>query len=736
MLLWDKPLVVQGLTAYRDEFDWTTYYVLPSQPRYRIDDNGDPVFKFLKYRNPIDREGGKKGGGFLIFDVEFVVPEEKQEDLQTDLNEIVEQHWKRLKAVGRTALAQAPKAKIAQWSVTRAKSTIQFLDSGGAMVEKIQNPGSPSLYGKFITPFTVELSPEGATLAEAALQDRGGVVQVAYDLFVPVKLPPVTAHVWFKAEKVMEFHQSIRANENFWGDGQSYKEKIEESFTQSDCGGVTINPGAVTDQKLIGAVRDWAWNSLEQAVARMVLGETAAQDPAVAQKMYTEMDFESVRRDVKSTRIASFSRTYREGMVMEWNPAPRGTLPNITSLKGKDGKAIKWSDFARQVDLNDPFFRTLNVNVRANADFTSLPIDSIEVKLHYKQGTENTIREYSLRNGDQIEKFASFVDKDIYKYKYSYQVNYKNASQRYQSPEVETEERQLTINVGDTGILLLNVDAGDLNFEQVKEAQVTLRYQDTSGSIPAMEQVYRLDKDHRSHRWVQTIFKPRTQPVSYKVKYFMADGREYVGPELKTLAQQVFINDPFSASRTVNVRGFGDFDARIDSIFVDLEYHDEANDYQQSSSGALTKGSTFMDWTFPVIAETGGVLAYSGNIRFKDGTVTAIPRTEATGQTIMLGDVQLEQSVDVLADLVDFDLVKLVKVTLSYRDEQSGIENTGNLVFKKGAPTTSSWIYPFKDKTKKKFTWSASYFKADGSVANAAPVETGDTTLVLPSMPS
>jgi hypothetical protein len=730
MLLWDKPEVLEGLTVYRDERDWTSYYVLPSQPRYRIDDNGDPVFKFLKYRNPIEREGGKKGGGFLIFDVEFVVPTDKEVKIRELLQERINASWR-----ARNMPGTPPPVKIAQWNVTRAKSTIQFLDSGGAMVEKIQNPGSPSLYGKFITPFTVELSPEGATLAEAALQDRGGVVQVAYDLFVPVKLPPITARVWFRAEKVMEFHQSINADERFWG-ADTYKEKIEESFTQSEAGGVSIDPGAVTDQKIIGAVRDWAWNSLEQAVTRMVLGETAAQDPAVAQKMYSEMDFEKVQRDVKSSRVASFSRTYREGMVMEWNPAPRGTLPNITSLTNKDGKPIKWSDFARQVDLNDPFFRTLNVNVRANADFTSLPIDSIEVKLHYKQGTENTIREYSLRNGEQIEKFASFVANDSYKYKYSYQVNYKNASQRYESPEVETEERQLTINVGDTGILLLNVEAGDLNFEQVKEAQVTLRYEDSSSSIAAMEQVYRLDKDRRSHRWVQTIFKPRTQPVSYKVKYFMADGREFVSAEQKTLAQQVFINDPFSASRTINVRGFGDFDARIDSIFVDLEYHDQTNDYQQSSSGALTKGSTFMDWTFPVISETGGVLAYSGNIRFKDGSVTPIPRTETTGPTIMLGDVQLSQSVEVLADLIDFDLVRLVKVSLSYRDEQAGIENTGNLVFKKGAPTTSNWIYPFKDKTKKKFTWSASYFKADGSVANAAPVETTDTTLVLPSMPS
>ena len=617
----------------------------------------------------------------------------------------------------------------------RGASKLQFLDSGGALVEKVQNPGAPSLYGNMVTPFTVELSPEGATLAEQALQDKGGVVQVIYDLWLPVKLPPVRARTWFRAEKFMEFHQSIDVEERFYRE-DDYRETIRETFSQSESGGVDIDPGTVTDQKVLGAVRDWAWNSLEQAVTRMVLGDIAAQDPAVAQKMYTEQDIENVTRDVMQKRVASFSRWYKEGQVMEWNPAPRGTLPNITSLTGKDGKPIKWQDFAKVVDLNDPFFRQLTVNVRANADFAALPLDSVEVKLEYQQGGEHAVEEYSLRKPEDIGKFTTFIANDSYKYKYSYQVNYKNSTRRYDSPVQETDERMLTVNVGDTGILLMDVAPGDINFDQVKEAQITLQYEDAANDIPHMEQVFRIDKDHLTHQWVQVIFAPREQPVRYRIKHFMADGREFETDWQTTHASKVFVNDPFSATRTIGVRGFGDFAVRIDTIFVDLRYRDDENNYTQSHSAALTEGNTFFDWSFPVIDEQKGQVIYSGNIRFKDGTVEAIPETEATKDTIMLGDVTMTNEISVMADLIDFAATKLVKVTLHYHDDDSGIDESEDLVFKSGEPTTKAVAFPVKNKAKRLYEWKASYFQADGAVLTINPTTTTEETLVLPTIPA
>ncbi|WP_127587749.1 hypothetical protein [Paenibacillus koleovorans] len=730
MLMWEKPELIEGCTVYRDHADTNMYYILPGQPGFRIDDNGHPVFKFIKYKFPVDRPDGKKGGGFLIADVEFTVPEDKLAKIKATLQERIDQSWKT-----RRLQPPAPQVKIGQMSFLRGTASITVLDNGGALVEQITSPGAPSLYGKMITPFTVELSPEGATLLEKAMQDKGGVVQVAYDLWMPVRLPAITATVWFSAEKLMEFHQAIDVEENFWSE-DSYRETLQQKMIESNAGGVDINPGGVTDAKVINTVRDWAWKTMEDAVAKMILGDIPPVDPKEANAWYTEHDIENINRDIVVRKAVSFRRTYKEGAVMEWNPAPRGTLPNITSLKGRDGKLYEWKDYALEVDLNDPFFKQLNVTARANADFEKLPLDSVEVKITYKEGAEHAVKEYALRKPDDVGKFTTFIANNSYNYKYSYQVNYKNASRSYQSPEFESDEQHLTISVGDTGILLVDIATGDLNFDQVKEASVTLQYEDPGNGVALMEQVFKLNKDHPAHNWTQVLVQPKRNPYRYQVKYFMADGKEFKGDWQSSGSSQLFIDDPFSASKTVNIRGFGNFDTRIDTIFVDLEYRDETNGYMQNHSLALSKESTFEDWTFPVISDQSGQVAYSASIRFKDGTVEPIAKTFADSNTILLGDAVLYQEIEVLPDLVDFDAVKLIKVTLHYTDEAKGIDESGDLVFKKGAASSLKWAFPYKDKTKRSYDWSASYFMADGSVKKVPATRTAEGTLVLPETPA
>ena len=75
MLQIDKVQEIDGVTLYGDSDQINVFYPIPQQPRYRLDPQGQPSFSFFKYRYPVDHPDGKKGGGFLLFDVEFVVDE-------------------------------------------------------------------------------------------------------------------------------------------------------------------------------------------------------------------------------------------------------------------------------------------------------------------------------------------------------------------------------------------------------------------------------------------------------------------------------------------------------------------------------------------------------------------------------------------------------------------------------------------------------------------------------------
>jgi hypothetical protein len=403
--------------------------------------------------------------------------------------------------------------------------------------------------------------------------------------------------------------------------------------------------------------------------------------------------------------VADVNISFKENQVIQWPIAPQGLLPNITTMKGPDGKPFLWKDYALEVDLNDPFFRTLEVSVRVNADFANLPIFNVEAKLSYPFGPDKPVQEYAFASPDDVGKFRTFVADDNRKYRYVYQVNYKGDSRVFTSEEIE---------IDDLGILVVDIAPGDINFTQVRQAQLVVRYEDQG--IAPIERQFTLTPEKNTYQIREVIFKPRAQPIRYSVKYFMTDGREYEVSEKRQDAPQIYINDPFSAMKTIGLRAVGDLNAKIQSIMVDLVYKDAANNnYTQTKSMALSKATPFFDWTFPVIDENAGEVKYAGTIQYMDGTTRDIPETVAARSTIQLGDVIADRlEVMVVPDLVDFTVVRLVNVSLRYTDAANQVDERKDLIFKAGEQA-KTWTVDLKNKAARDYQWSARFFMADGT---------------------
>src|SRR5690348_7200385 len=84
---------VPGVSIYGDDQLPWVFYVLASQPTFRLDDKGRPVFKFIKYSLPIDRPDGKKGGALVTFDVEFAVADADIEKIRKAKQTEVDTHF-------------------------------------------------------------------------------------------------------------------------------------------------------------------------------------------------------------------------------------------------------------------------------------------------------------------------------------------------------------------------------------------------------------------------------------------------------------------------------------------------------------------------------------------------------------------------------------------------------------------------------------------------------------------
>jgi hypothetical protein len=724
MLQIDKVQTIGDVTVYSDDTSDFAFYLVPQTPRYRLE-NGKPVFKYIKYKE-IKQVGDDLFGGLCAFDTEFVVAPDKLAAAKAELQNQVA-------AIYQPKGQQPPQVVVAPLTYTGGTASLN-IGEGGVLVQKVRGAGKPSLFGNNVATFWVELTKEGATVFEKALQGQGGFVSVVYDLQIWVKIPPIEGRGWWNASQFYSFVQTIDTEDNFWSE-DSYEESIREMMVKNDVMGTEFkfvqSPGMSADdqRKLEEEIRTAIMRQLEDGIERNMLEEIKKEDPDT-KSLREDQDIEDIKRTVSKTQVASVNVSFTQSSTIQWNIVPQGLLPNITTMSGPDGQPFKWSDYALEVDLNDPFFQTIEVSTRVNADFANLPIFTVEVKLSYP-GVD--AREHVFTSPDDVGKFRAPVINGNRKYKYVYQVNYKGDSRVFTSEEVETDDTQLTVNVDDLGILVVDVAPGDINFAQVKQAQIRVRYED-GGLREPVEQQFTMTEQQREFKIREVIFKPRTEPIRYDVKFFMADGREFEIKDKTQDSPQIFINDPFSANKTIGLRAVGDLNTKIQAILVDLAYRDAGNNnYTQTKSMALSKSTPFFDWVFPVIDENAGEVRYSGTVQYMDGTTQDIPETVATRPTIELGDKvadRLELTVEPAA--IDFSAVKLMIVTLHYADPSNGVDERKDLTFKNGDPA-KTWAFDMKNKSARDYTWSARAFMIDGSRQDIAE-QPGEGETVVPML--
>lgn len=734
MLDLDNADTIEGLSVYGDTTAYHRYYYLPDRPNYRLDRLGRPLFRFIKYRLPVGRPDGRTGGGFLSFGVELTVAEDRLRAIRSTLQRRVNAEAER------RGVADPPDVALAPPSYTSGSVQLNLtdeVDGTNVLVERVHAARTPALFGTNTATFFAELTPEGATVLESALQGIGGFLTVHYELLHQAQLPPLVATGTFRASEFYRFVQEIDVEER-WGE-DDYTETLNEAIVNSESRRISFDRGGVTDPDVANDVRDSVLRALDDAIERTMLEAIPPEDAEEAKKLYEEKDIENVSRTILRWRVNDIRIQYDERATIEVPANPNGPLPSITSLVDGAGDPIVWDDYAATVDADDPFFRQVRIDVGANADFTSLPIHSVEVKLSYRgrpmaliDDGQAPAGEHRFTNADDTVQFASFIEDDDNTYTYSYQVNYEGESRIFQSEERVTDDRVLTVGVDDVGILRVDLSPGDINWTQVAQAQVVMQYEDQANGVGLIEQQFLLNEESPNDRFQEIIFTPRQQPYRYRVTYFMQDGREYSLDWMNLNGDQLYVNDPFSATKRVGLRAAGDLEQEIENIFVDLAYLDEANDYRQSVSVALNQRQPFYDWSFPVIDESAGSVSYSGTIVYRSGRTTAIPETVATSTTPIVGEAVADRlSVLVLADLIDFAQVRLVRLALSYDDPANDILERTDIVFGGRRPTEASWTIDLADRDAVDYEYRAQFFMADGTRLDVGPVATSDLTIVL-----
>ena len=178
MIYLEPPFyIIEGVSIFRDHADPLQFYYLPMAPKLSkvVDETSGqkiPQIQVIKYR------GSAGNGGFLNFDVNIGVEEEKLSQIKGEIQ-------------GRERLRDTPRLSpvpVIDGSVKMMLFGAQTGDLPPAdptkikFVTKIDQNAKPSLYGNNQAAFSVSLDQYGVTVLEKALQGEMSPIGIVYSL--------------------------------------------------------------------------------------------------------------------------------------------------------------------------------------------------------------------------------------------------------------------------------------------------------------------------------------------------------------------------------------------------------------------------------------------------------------------------------------------------------------------------------------------------------------------------
>ncbi len=727
MLLLPAYDQIGDVTIYRDSDREDVFYALPNVPRLRYGANGKPVFQFLKYREPVPLESGDQGGGYVQFDTEFTIPQLQRDRIRDLLQERVDRKF-------RDRGQQPPRATLGvpQWVDDGAQvQLITMQESPTGFVRHIAGAGKPSLMGSNIASFALDLSQRGSTLLWEAFQMANLPVAVAYELKFLARLPSMEMRVWLHAHQLATFWEQIEKDESIWHD-DSFVHRRREFFSRNHVGDVQIvdwpsfGDDPAEAEKFKKQVIEMGWRMLEDHI-NAALEEKL---PPVTERGDLE-DFDNITRDFVQESVTDLDIYLKRDSVVMWPINPQATLEGFLNTPGPNGERPRKEDFFKEISLDDPFFRTLRVNVRCNADFERDPIHSVKSTLNYAQEVES----FLFTDSSTSHQFRRFLDQALgRRYRWSAEVNYRGSDRVFQVPPESSDSTELVLNVGALGLLKVEVVAGDVDWTVVDQVQVQLRYGDTPNGVPFEDTVRVLREDQKTQSYERILFAPRRLPYQWRAIYFLRQGQQIERDLEPSDSPILIVNDVFQERLNVMLAPAGSFE-RMSQVLVDLDYTDPAHDYRVQKSFQLADPEDAFMFSVPLWDDGPTQFRYRYQVAYRDGHIEEHDWEQADGSTtLLLGEVFADtlEVREIITDLVDFDNVRLVQLTLRYSDPANGIEDREDFVLSRDRrPANLPWRVAIKDLALRSYTLTATYFMSDGSRRAQGPMEVADEVVIL-----
>lgn len=750
---------VAGVTLYADDTLWYRFYPVPDQPRVRQDEAGQPVFLLVKYALSDDELARDptlpRGGGYLNADVVFELDDAQHEAVRTDLQAWVDAEFTRRQggsADEKASVQGMTAAPAVDFGTPTYTSGAMAMDSPQSplLVSKRVATGTPSLLAGNVSVFSMDLTSEGATFMERTLTGGGGAttasdltpIQVRYDLSFWARLPAVRIHVQADSKRMYEQVRKIM-------DGAGVDHCTSYDFQHSDidtasaevAGLITvqIDTGSGSlDDAVIAELRRYALEVMQQLVesnffttdvseAHLPAGSTDVPPEALSGRPDKTKKYLRKQHDEVHMKL---ELTLEQNSVVSWPIHPQGTLQ--TFFRGMSPAQI--ANFVRVVHLDDPVFQSLNVTARVFAPFDPAGLEAVEVELRYAARDANGVHQEKVHSftftGNQPQRWQPKLIGDERRYEFRYRFKFVGRAFGAFTAWEGTERSELNVAVPGAGRVMVEVRAGDLDFEnQVRQVQVLMAYEDPAAGVPRQEQVVVLDKTSTGGVYDRLIFEPRTRPLLYRQRFRLASGEVVEDADWQSLeGNQLIVNQPVRGLLRVRLLPAGDGWDGVAQVIVDLRYEDAAHGLRREESLVLKSNQEFRTWEVALRDPSRRDFEFRTNASFKDGHFQQGDWQTHSGEETLAIVVNAppRHLIQIIPDRLDLSAAPLTEVSLTHLP--TGQQET--FVFRAREPVT--WKVDVPPGTPVRYRVQVTHFPAGGDPVVLPPFEEDDPVLVLP----
>ena len=765
MLTIVNPLTIDGYTVYQDDtaeietlnalsgghvppapLKSLRFYVLPKEPSIANDAQGRPIFSLIVYRRDEQRLDPARaliddvGGGILTFTVELTVPAPVMKSIKSQLKQKVYGD----SSVDPTADVDLTIVEFLDGKVSVAVAAETGADPGGEFVSKAVGTGKATGIGSSRKAVMVKLTQAGAALMSSLEKLRTLPINVQYDLSFEHRLVGVTMRVWCDIESsyslVQEtLHETHEYDDGYLGLSSNHVNtnkitSITELLTRSKVAGVEVIPGSSqVDADQLTALEKLGFDMLNTEMQKAL---QASPPPAEIDRTYLT--------NVTETYGQNFNFRLDRRMVLVRNYTPSANLPNV--MAGQ-------SDAIAFVDLRTGFFSLLRVPVRVNADFASA-LDSVVVTVSYSSrrvdGTpEQVVESFSFTDGKDIKTFIAFANSlENVSYDWSATVHYKNSTGTYTFEKKNVKDQLVTVDVGQLGMLKIDVGIGLADPDKFPQAQVNMRYHSTAMNRTLQRDFLLNTKDSPSATWNEVILEEPTAGYEYKVDWLRkgagtVPNKVIEGAWTRSDEQQLRLRAPISDVLPVKVVCTGKFGADADALIhvaVSLRYTDAAHEYATEGTLDFTADNQTLDWTPDIIDSQRQDYEFRWSNVYRGGVVKNFPADGSwyKGQPgfITVGE-KYGLQVELFPNLQTYpEQAKLVQVDLSYDDAIHDIHASDSFIFSKEDSVKKVWRVRTGDGIAPgPYVVRFRYFSAVNDVIELPPKTDDKRVIVIPAAP-